>query len=229
MSRNDDLEQAKDFVSKAEELVRDSGFDPDEIVTEADVENLAPMDRLYFVNLVLRKLQLAHILLSCEEPIPDPEDPDEYVSFKTNGNILVIYEGGNPVWHMERHGEEWEKYRLYISFSNIEDLEYIGPEKQLRRVMIFIRRLERAENEMKSGDHYFLNPFNPDSDYRFRKKENVIVAYRGDNPVWYLKRENDEWKTHKMTISRDNDADSIEDLFGDLDEWEDELDVLDED
>ena len=235
MSRNDDVEQAKNFVERAERVVQRSGLDPDDIVDEIDIENLAPMDRLHLMNLVLRKLQLADVLLACEESVPDPENPNDYFSFKTNGTVLVVYEDGKPKWHMERHDEEWKNYRFYIAFTNIEDVEYKKPEMRLAQVGGFIMELKEVDNEVKECDGYFPNPFNLDGDYRFKKNENFMVAYSGDNPVWYLKREDDEWKMHKMTISREpiTDSDSIEDLLreleGDLDEWEDELDDFDED
>ena len=229
MSRNDDVEQAKNFVRRAENFVRKSGFDPDEIVTETDVENLAPMDRVYFLNLVLRKLLLAHILLSCEEPIPNPEDPDEYSSFKTNGTVLVVYEGGKPMWHMERHGEEWKNYCFHISFAHIEDVEYKRPERQFVDVLNFITDLKEVDNEVKERDSYFPNPFNGDGNYHFKKNENLVVAYRGDNPVWYLKRENDEWTTHKMIISREPMDFSIGALLQGLADGFEDFDELDED
>ena len=213
MSRKDDVEQAERFVTKAEKLVRESGFDPDGIVTGTDVENLSTKGRLHFLNLVLHKLQLADMLLSGKEFIPNPEDSDWYYSFKTNGTVLVVYEGGDPIWHMERRGEEWKSYRLYISLTDVEDLENETPERRLRHVSKFMHGLESADRKMKFRDRYFPNPFNLEGGYLFRKSGNIMVAYRGDNPVWYLERENGEWKTHKMIVSEEPIIDPADDQF----------------
>ncbi|MDE0406821.1 MAG: hypothetical protein OXN81_03090 [Alphaproteobacteria bacterium] len=228
MSRDDEVKHAKSLVKRAEKQIQKSGFDPDKIVSGANIEDLSPWDRWIFIYFVLSKLQLADIVLSCEEFIPDPEDPGEYSSFKTNGAVLVVYENGKPIWHMERHGKEWKNYCFHISFSYIEDVEYKRPLMRLRSVYTFISELKKIDKEAQECCDYFPNPFNPDSDYRFKKNENSVVAYRKDNPVWYLKRENDEWKTHKMIISREpidfcigvlvqEVADDIED-FNEVDE-----------
>ncbi|MYE02143.1 MAG: hypothetical protein F4Y03_12870 [Alphaproteobacteria bacterium] len=229
MARKDDVKQAERLVAEAEGLVREAGFDPGGIVTGADVENLSLKDRLHFMSLVLRKLQLADALLAGEELIPDPEDPDWYYGFKTNGTVLAVYEGANPIWHMERHGEEWKSYRLYISLSDVEDLESETPERRHKHVLEFMRGLERAHKKMKSGDHCFPNPFNADSDYRFGKSGNVMVAYRKDNPVWYLEREDGEWKTHRMIVSGEPIEDPIDDrIEALLREIEDDVEDFDE-
>ena len=70
------------------------------------MENLTPDGRLHFLNFILHKSQLADALLACEDLIPDPEYPDEYIGFKTNGTVLVVYESGKSMWYTERHGEE---------------------------------------------------------------------------------------------------------------------------
>ncbi len=233
MPRKDDVEQAKRLVTEAEALVREAGFDPGESVAGTDVEKLSLKDRLHFLNLVLRKLQLADMLLAGEELIPDPEDPDWHYGFKTNGTVLAVYEGANPIWHMERHGEEWKSYRLYISLSDVEGLESETPERRHKHVSEFIRGLERAHKKMKSDDHRFPNPFNADSDYRFRKSGNVMVAYREDSPVWYLEREDGEWKTHRMIVSEKPIEDPADDLLDDsiaalLRDIEDDIDDFDE-
>lgn len=141
----------------------------------------------------------------------------------------MVYENGKPMWHMERNGNEWKSYRFYISISDVEDLEDKRPEMRLSHVAMFIHGLENANNEIKSNDHYFPNPFDPDSEYCFKKNENFVVTYRGDNPVWYLKRENDTWETHKMIVSREPVNDPIEALLREIEDDFEDFDEFDED
>lgn len=229
MSRNDDLKQATSYISRAEKLIQKSGFDPNKVVTETDIENLSPWDRGYYIYLVLSKLQLADISLDCEAFIPNPEDPDEYSSFKTNGTVLVVYGSGKPMWHMEKHGKEWKNYCLHISFSHIDDDGYRRPLMRLPSALKFLSELDKIDKEMEEHATIFPNPFNLDGDYCFKRNENFLVAYRGNSPVWYLKRENDEWKIHKMIISRDPINFSIGALLQDLANGPQDFDEVDED
>ncbi len=226
------IESATEMVERAERSVQQAGFDPDAVVTEIDVENLTPKNRFRLFNLFIRKLELADALVACKEPIPNPENPyrDDY--FKTNGTVIVVYEDDNPVWYMEWNDIKWETYNFNISILEISDWENNTPKHRLEVFRKFTRNLDQANKEL-AGESFFPNPFNPDGNYQYKTNGSVMVAYRQDNPVWYMRKKNKEWQSYQMTIFLPTMYDSIDDLADEIGsnpgEFEDSLrDLLDE-
>lgn len=206
------IESAIRMVERAERSVQQAGFDPDAIVSNIDVENLTIKNRFYLFNLFMRKLELADVLVAENQFIPNPDRPYDDNCFKTDGTVLVVYENEVPVWHMERHDNKWIMYRLDVSISNIPDYDWEDelpkphmpkphmPKRRLENVRRFIRNIEQADDELTGESYDFPNPFNLGNNCLFKTNGSVMVAYQQDTPVWYMKKEDDEWQKYEMSI-----------------------------
>ena len=68
----------------------------------------------------------------------------------------------------------------------------------------FVCFLERADQEVRNAEcEAFPDTNNPNSEYRFRKTKDVMVAYKNDNPVWYWKMRHGAWEIHRIVIDRE--------------------------
>lgn len=89
----------------------------------------------------------------------------------------------------------------------------------LREIALFTRKLETAANELEERGIDFPDPSDPDSEYRFKANENVVVAYRDNNPIWHLRRDGDDWKSYKLEMERHPDSVRLQDLFEELEPY----------
>ena len=80
----------------------------------------------------------------------------------------------------------------------------LAPAELRRHAAAFVRRLREAAGTV-AGEPYLPDPRNPNGCCRFRKGEDVVVAFHGDSPVWYWRREQGLWELHMMRVTRVSD------------------------
>ncbi len=85
--------------------------------------------------------------------------------------------------------------------SSRNDVEELDPLERLRPFVIFGHDLFKLSQRMNSLP--FCPDFRyPESEFKFKKSEDVILAFCKDNPVWYWKSKDGYWQLHAMCISR---------------------------
>ena len=88
-------------------------------------------------------------------------------------------------------------------WSNEEkDAENLKLNTRLAPIALFVKHLYDAAERM-AGLPLSPDPRNPDGPCRFKRDENTILAFHGDNPVWYWIRKNDFWSLYMMRVSRE--------------------------
>lgn len=80
----------------------------------------------------------------------------------------------------------------------------LAPVELRRHAAAFVRRLREAAGTV-AGEPYLPDPRNPNGCCRFRKGEDFVVAFHGDSPVWYWRREQGLWELHMMRVTRVSD------------------------
>lgn len=97
--------------------------------------------------------------------------------------------------------------------SNRNDPEYLTPDASLGVFRYFVGVMEDGHAQLE-GEPYCHDTANPNSDYRFRFNDRIIMAYRcisdsGCQPAWcWRKQENGFWKLYRLRISV-----TLDDLF----------------
>lgn len=66
---------------------------------------------------------------------------------------------------------------------------------------VFVRQLHELAGKV-AGEPYLPDMRNPNSLCRFKKGEDVVVAFHGDSPVWHWRRKGELWERHMMRVTR---------------------------
>ena len=100
----------------------------------------------------------------------------------------------------------------------------LTPRERLMPFALFVHRLYDFSEKMEDLP-FFPDPRNPRNACKFKVNENVILAFCGDNPIWYWEKKDDFWQLFMMRVSREFDIDEsldIDDLLEELENYEDE-------
>ena len=95
----------------------------------------------------------------------------------------------------------------------------LSPVGLLQDAAVFVRRLHEAAGEV-AGEPYLPDLRNPNGPCRFRRGGDVVVAFHGDSPVWYWRRQGGRWELHMMRATREPGVAGTPDLDALLDELE---------
>lgn len=66
---------------------------------------------------------------------------------------------------------------------------------------VFVRQLHEVAGKV-AGEPYLPDMRNPNGLCRFKKGEDVVVAFHGDSPVWHWRRKGELWELHMMRVTR---------------------------
>ena len=107
-----------------------------------------------------------------------------------------------------------------------ENAEELTPRQRLVPFALFVRRLYDFSRQMAELP-FFPDPRCPESSYIFKRNENVILAFCGDDPIWYWENKDDLWELYMMRVSRNADIEESldrDDLLAEHENIEDESD-----
>lgn len=104
------------------------------------------------------------------------------------------------------------------------DAEKLTPRQRLQPFALFVTKLYDLSEQMENLP-FFPDPGNPESACRFKANDNAILAFCGDNPVWFWEQKDDSWRLCMMQVSRESDIFDIEDLLQELQNDVDEEDT----
>ena len=107
----------------------------------------------------------------------------------------------------------------------------------LRHAGVFVHQLLHRAAEEVAGKPYLPDPRNPNGFCRFKMSDDVVVAFHGDSPVWFWRRNGGSWELHMMRVTKESDLEDTEDIdallaafenaaFENYDEEEDDTDTL---
>lgn len=71
------------------------------------------------------------------------------------------------------------------------------PDELLRDVAFFCKRLDRVAANVANAT-YFVDTRNPNGPCRFKRNENLIVAFIGDTPIWFWEKEQGRWELYQV-------------------------------